>query len=333
MKIVYIFREKRDTPPSIENVFHNLGDSMLERGHIVEYYTLPNKNRLIQTLNVLKFKKDSKADIFHVTGDIHWVSLLLPRKKTLLTIHDFSSFDNNNFSKNELVKFIYKIFWFKLPILYLKRIHLISNNVFKNGSNYFPNLIKKGVVIYNIALTSVKMKNEVKKEKIVILQVGTHVNKNLNLLLDVAKTLKDNLNFQLNIIGKLNAEHIKKLNSEDIDFKNSYDLSNKQMYCEFRKSDILFFASFYEGFGLPIIEAQSMGIPVITSNIPITNEVAGNAALFINPLSIDEAFNAILKLSNPQIQKEMVDLGLQNVKRFSKEIITQQFETLYKEII
>ncbi|MEO0091183.1 MAG: glycosyltransferase family 1 protein [candidate division WOR-3 bacterium] len=78
--------------------------------------------------------------------------------------------------------------------------------------------------------------------------------------------------------------------------------------------------SLYEGFGLPVIEAMACGVPVITSNVSSLPEIAGNAAILVNPYDVNEIAQAIKNvLSNRQLQQEMREKGIENAKRFSWE--------------
>jgi len=86
----------------------------------------------------------------------------------------------------------------------------------------------------------------------------------------------------------------------------------------YKGATALIFPSFYEGFGLPIVEAQAVGKPVLTSNVTSMPEIAGDAALFVNPHDIPEIANGIDRLVNDEsLQKKLIAKGLQNVQRFN----------------
>ena len=106
------------------------------------------------------------------------------------------------------------------------------------------------------------------------------------------------------------------------------------MVNEYEKCDILSFVSTYEGFGLPIIEAQTCGRVVITSNISSLPEVAGNGAYFINPYDITEIKNGIKELiNNSKLRDELIQNGIENVKRFNPEQIANQYKELYQKVL
>ncbi len=84
------------------------------------------------------------------------------------------------------------------------------------------------------------------------------------------------------------------------------------------RAECFVFPSVYEGFGLPILEAQSCGVPVVCSNTSSFPEVAGTAALFFDPHSSDDLKEKIFNLvSNHDLRTSLVAHGFENVKRFS----------------
>jgi glycosyltransferase involved in cell wall biosynthesis len=93
------------------------------------------------------------------------------------------------------------------------------------------------------------------------------------------------------------------------------------------------FASLYEGFGLPILEAQATGRPVITSNFGAMKEAAGEGALFVDPYSVESIRSAILRIKNePQLREELVRKGRENVARFRPEAIARQYAEIYRSL-
>src|SRR5690606_25801517 len=82
----------------------------------------------------------------------------------------------------------------------------------------------------------------------------------------------------------------------------------------------LVFCSLSEGFGLPILEAMSMGVPVITSNISSMKEIAEGYALLVNPESIEDIKNAMVSIIKDQILKKNLSLkGISRANEFSWE--------------
>jgi len=80
------------------------------------------------------------------------------------------------------------------------------------------------------------------------------------------------------------------------------------------------FPSLYEGFGLPVLEAQAMGVPLMTANNSSLPEIAGDAALLVDPTDVDAIADAMLQLSrNEALRQRLIAAGYENVKRFSWE--------------
>ena len=93
------------------------------------------------------------------------------------------------------------------------------------------------------------------------------------------------------------------------------------------------FPSFYEGFGMPILEANMVGIPVLASNIDVLHEVADNAAYFVNPYSIDDIRHGIIELlDNNKLRNSLIANGKVNIKRFSPQNIAEQYKSLYRQL-
>ena len=92
------------------------------------------------------------------------------------------------------------------------------------------------------------------------------------------------------------------------------------------------FPTLCEGFGLPVLEAMACGTPVVCSSISSLPEVAGDAALLVNPLEIDELAQAIGQLwSDEELRKDMRARGLAQAARFSWEQTARETLTVYEQ--
>lgn len=99
-------------------------------------------------------------------------------------------------------------------------------------------------------------------------------------------------------------------------FKGRVD--NNDLALLYKNSLFLLFPSLYEGFGLPVIEAMSCGTAVITSNTTSLPEIAGNAAILVNPESIDEISAAIQNLYfNQDLRSKLIEKGLTQAQKYS----------------
>jgi len=101
----------------------------------------------------------------------------------------------------------------------------------------------------------------------------------------------------------------------------------------YRAATVFVLPSLYEGFGLPVIEAMACGTPVITSNTSSLPEVAGNAAILVNPYSPQEIANAIIQvLSREEQRKAMIENGRKNALRFSWDRTAQELLRVFEEV-
>jgi glycosyltransferase involved in cell wall biosynthesis len=95
-------------------------------------------------------------------------------------------------------------------------------------------------------------------------------------------------------------------------------ISEDERVALLQAADFFCFPSLYEGFGLPVLEAQQMGVPVMTSNNSSLPEVAGDAALLVDPNDIEAMAAAMLRLSQDEsLRQELIAAGFENVRRFS----------------
>lgn len=108
-------------------------------------------------------------------------------------------------------------------------------------------------------------------------------------------------------------------------------VSNEDLVVIYNLAQVLLLISFYEGFGLPILEAQACGTPVITSNISSMPEVAGEGAVFVNPYSVDQIAEAIRSATtNKKLRDKMIRKGFKNVKKFSWEKTAKETVKVYQ---
>jgi glycosyltransferase involved in cell wall biosynthesis len=101
-----------------------------------------------------------------------------------------------------------------------------------------------------------------------------------------------------------------------------------------RGARALLFPSIYEGFGLPVLEAMTLGTPVMTSNTASLPEIAGDAAVLVDPLDIDAITNAIKQLgSDSDLRQELQRRGEQQARRFSPEIYRERIGAVYQKVL
>ncbi len=108
---------------------------------------------------------------------------------------------------------------------------------------------------------------------------------------------------------------------------------DKDMQALYKGAIALTFPSLFEGFGLPILEAQACGCPVITSNVSSMPEVAGKGAIYVNPYSVDDIVKGMVKSQMANVKSQMVKAGYENVKRFSWEKCAVQTLDVLEQVL
>ena len=325
-KIVYI--ERRPSPSiSLEIVFRQIEKSLSKLKFETQFVQLPYFNRVSGIIkNLLRFRKPL-ADVYHITGDIHYMALVLPVEKTVLTIHDLRFLH----TKKGLRRFVLKKLFLDLPVRRLKYITAISEAT-KNEIVFYTKCKEDKIIVIENPLRDNFQTNEAKdfdSRCPIILQIGTAPNKNLTNLIKALKGIK----CRLKIIGELDVETIKILENTRICFENDFGLDEGSIKEEYEKADIVAFCSTFEGFGLPVIEAQAMRTPVITSNISPLKEVAGGAAILVDPLSTSSIREGILQLlENENLREELIARGQINVRGFEASKIAEKYENIYQMI-
>jgi len=107
-------------------------------------------------------------------------------------------------------------------------------------------------------------------------------------------------------------------------------LSDEDLVTLYSGCHCFLFPSLYEGFGLPILEAMQCGTPVITSDISSCPEVAGDAAILVNPDEVGEIGEAIDQICrNEQLRKELIRKGLERAKLFSWDQFARKMKSVY----
>ena len=99
-------------------------------------------------------------------------------------------------------------------------------------------------------------------------------------------------------------------------------------------ADLFAFPTLYEGFGIPVIEAQSCGTPILTSNCSSLPEVGGDAAVYVDPYDVSGIAEEMLYiLNNPQFAEKLTKKGLENAKRFSWEASARQLDSIIERVV
>jgi len=327
IKVVFLQRKPRKFGNfSVEFVFdsvrRNLPEDIEGLHHIVKYESIGFWNRLYITIEAAF----NQADVNHVTGDVHFLTLFLKKRKTVLTFLDIIFMKN----PSKLARMVLKFFWITLPVKKAAVIITISqatkDELLKHTS-CDPDKIR--VIYVPISNDFVQVPKPFNKEKPVILQLGCAPNKNIDRLIEAVKDIP----CHLEIVGKLPEDLLQKLIDYHMSYHVSWNLSNAEIKQKYTQCDIVTLISTYEGFGMPIVEANATGRVAISANVFSMPEAAGDAAHLVDPYDIDAIRKGFLKIIEDDAYREdLIQKGLKNRERFTEEKIANDYCEQYREI-
>jgi glycosyltransferase involved in cell wall biosynthesis len=264
------------------------------------------------------------ADVFHVTGDVHYLTRYLPRERTILTVHD-CVFLRQTSGLRRL--FIRKMFY-EWAVPRAAVVTVISEATRRELSELVPAVAGK-LRLIPCCVGDEFTFSEPREwpEKPTVLMVGTKENKNIVRMVQALAGLPA----RIHIVGKLEAAHVRTLETSKLDWRNSPSLDRAGMVQAYRDCDLLGFASTYEGFGLPIVEAQAVGRPVLTSNVYSMPEACGSAAVLVDPLDVAAIRIGWQRLlQDAALRADLIERGRDNAAKFGPARIANLFAELYQ---
>lgn len=329
MKVIHFQRKPvSERYFSIENSFEAIRKELPHFGIeaivvVCKYISQGFSKRLFNTLQAASYQ----ADVFHITGDVHYLALFLPKEKTILTIHDCVFMKHSS----KWARKVLKLFWLTLPSKKVSYITCISEKTKEEVLRYVKVDPSRIVVIPTVVNDSLFTESPLsfRAECPHILHIGTTPNKNLGRVI----TALHGLPCHLHIIGPLSEEDVQLLQIHHIQYTNEVGINNDRMAQKYKEADIVLFASTYEGFGMPILEAQLTGRPVITSQLAPMDDIAGNAACLVDPFDPISIRNGLeLVIENAAFREELIQKGFQNAKRFSAQEVAGRYADLYRQL-
>ena len=332
IEVVHFHRKPRPRAFSIERLFSYvrayLPSDILCRKEVSPFLS----GGILRRLSNIAIASLKRGEINHVTGDVHFLALGLPARKTIVTVHDCGFLD----SMTGPARIIHSWFWFRLPLAKCQHITAVSEATRSDLVNILGINPDKISVIYNcIGPEYSKLRAHVDTacwtaKSARILMIGTAPTKNLE---RSAEALAG-VDCTVEIIGSPSTRQLTVFNRNSVKYKVLGTVSPQEVLSAYRRSNIVLFPSLKEGFGMPIIEAQAVGRTVITSNRSSMPEVAGGAAILVNPESADSIRKGVLSaVNNSGLRNELIVRGFQNVRRFSPEYIASQYANLYRNLI
>ncbi|MDD3944477.1 MAG: glycosyltransferase family 1 protein [Bacteroidales bacterium] len=243
-------------------------------------------------------------------------SLLL--KKQIITIHDMSFWRHPEwFSKK-----YYLYYKFFRPLIVKNIFHILTLSEFSRREIIdCLNVPSDNISIVNCAVSSSFINSQIieghfENNEFILTVSSIEPRKNLSRLLEAMELLNNDI--KLLIIGSSNPvfSELNLKSSEKVFFLGR--VSDQQLKWYYSNAKLFIYPSVYEGFGLPPLEAMSMGCPTAVSDIDVFHEVFDDASLFFDPYDITDIANCLNELLNSTIiRKELILKGFNQVSKYN----------------
>ncbi len=326
IEVIHFQRKPGSRGFSIERLFEDLRAAMPAtihcRTHIAPNLSQGLWSRIASILDACR----NAGAVNHVTGDVHFVALGLPGKNTVLTIHDCGILRRSRGLKHALLKY----FWYTLPIARCRVVTAISAATRNELIELVGAPAEKIRVIHDCVSPEFQASPAIfNRVRPTILILGTAPNKNLERM---AAALEE-IACSVILVGRPTDTQRAMFLNRGIHLIELGDVNNGEILTAYQRCDLVLFASTHEGFGLPILEAQAVGRPVVTSNCSSMPEVAGDAACLVDPFDPRSIHAGIERVScDENYRAQLISRGFENVRRFSATRIAAEYATLYREI-
>lgn len=279
-------------PIYMHQICHEKSDINLYLNHKLPRIKFDGK--VITTIHDLIPLKTEVENVTVKNKFLAYVQDAVKRSDAILTV--------SNHSRNDIATY------FHIPE---NKIHIIPNGVdFAEFNNPIDRAQRE----------SVREKYQL-PEKFILYFGSTRKHKNVDSILKAYARIPETIKETVHLVITNANEQLKQLAvdlgiQQFVRFVGQVEDTDKVAF--YQLADLKIFVSFYEGFGIPIIEAMAAGTPVIASNVSSLPEVSADAALLVDPLDIDQLAEAMAKtLTDSELRQEMINKGLMNAQKYT----------------
>lgn len=354
-----------DRPGGIGIYSRNIVKYILQIDHL-NHYTLFYNNK--SHLGTYKNLRNVNEVYVPETNPIIWDQVKIPKliKKLEIDLIFNTKFTVPLFTKAKKIMALHGASWFVVPeiykkfdLFYVKRTmklycskadFLISNSDLTTNDHH--NILKvpyeKMKTVYFATgkefhlIDDEKILNEIKEkyklpEKFILTVTSYDPGKNFGVLLDAFAEARKEEDVHLVVVGKNCYKYAEDydLKSKNIDKYVHFTgwIEHSELPVFYNLAEVYLFPSLFETFGIPVLESMACGCPVVASNSGAIPELAGDAAVLINPRDTMEIAEKLLMfLQNPSIAEEYRERGFSHVKNFSWEKTASQTLKIFNEV-
>ena len=267
-----------------------------------------------------------RGDVHHVVGDVHYLAFALPPERLVLTVHDSVTLYRLAGWRRE----VFRQLWYRLPVRRAAAVTVISASSRDELLRWIGDDAQRVEVVPNSVGTEFEPDpRPFRTDAPVVLQVGTASNKNVE---RVAEALVGT-NCRLHVVGELTPEQRAAIATTGVPLRELGRVSEADLVEAYREADMLVFASLYEGFGLPILEAQAVGRPVVTSDRLSMPEAAGAGAWLVDPENVRSIRAGVEQVvADADVRRRLVRDGFATVARYRPAAVAAQYEAIYDRV-
>lgn len=326
-RVVHLERQPFPGQFSIERVFATVRPRLAGSYDVERVVSSHPSKGLLPRLRAALEARRRQGELTHVLGDVTYLALLLRRASTVLTVHDTEFLTRGSAPK----RLLYRWLWLQLPVWRAAAVTVPSEAARRDllaTVRCEPGRVR---VVPNPVLDAfVPDPRPAPAGPAVVLLVGTLPNKNL----PRAAAALAGLDVRLVVLGHLDDAQRQSLNRTGLPVDNRVDLSDDDVVAAYRGCDLLLFVSTHEGFGMPVLEAQAVGRPVVTSDRPPMRDVAGGAAELVDPEDVASIRAGVRRVLDDAAHRDhLVAAGLRNVERFRPAAVAAGYAAVYAEVL
>ena len=315
--------------PLGENSIEELAYTLNRAIEDLELVILPEYSDSIRHIIAnIKFARKHQGDINHIFSPTEAYLAVFLRGKKIITWHDLKT----ALLSNSIFKgFLRKLFYVVIPSVFVHKLTCISQFTANELLAVFPYAKSKIKVIHNPYNSNITYSpKKFSQDNPLILHIGTAERKNLLRVLKAIVGIK----CRIIIVGRLNETQRAFLASHaEIQYEHYQDVSFDQIIQFYNSCDLVSFPSLYEGFGMPILEANVVGRAIFTSKCAAIPEIAGDSVLYVDPVDVNDIRLGINKLIQDSDYRENLILkGLTNAQKYDCSKIIAEYVELYAQL-
>lgn len=326
IEVVHFQRPPVEGGYSIERIFEDV------RAHLPDEFGVrtvvsrhPNAGFLPRLRNAIDAWRE-RGQVNHVLGDTQYLAWFLPRNRTTMTVHDCVSLERLTGWRRAILWAL----WYWWPLRRTREITVPSDFTRSHLHRWVSYPDERISTIHpalsdEFAFAPPRPHGEWTR----LLHIGMMANKNLLRVIEAVA----GMDIVLVLIGQMRPEYLAALKHHGVRYENHRDLTRAELIEQYRAADMLVFASTYEGFGMPIIEAQAIGRPVVTSSVASMPEAAGGAACLVDPFDVSSIRAGIERvLTDGEYAARLIADGRVNARAYGIEAIAGRYAAVYRRI-